>query len=105
MKAGTKGTIILGIWGLAVAGIIVHANRYNLGLKKPNFRPGECIVWRHEGEFTHWEALEKVLKVGKTSYLLGPIDNGRLADDIWSFEYSIEYTDDNYTLVTYPAGV
>lgn len=52
-----------------------YAFRYELGIKKPNFKEGDCISWTTSNEFKPNTYVNLVLKVGKKEYLLAPIEN------------------------------
>lgn len=54
---------------LLVATFIGFVFRYDLGLKKPTFKPGDCISYDLSNEFQKSSMNYEILKVGKTYYL------------------------------------
>ena len=60
----------LSVYFAVFLAIICYANRYDLGLVKPRFKVGDCVVWTYKhGEFLTNTWCNRIETVGKTSYL------------------------------------
>lgn len=69
-KKSNKFLVLYAAALAAYLGLMAYVFRYELGLKGPNFKPGDCISWTYESEFETNVYPSVVLKVGKKEYLL-----------------------------------
>jgi hypothetical protein len=91
----------LGLWFLALVTVISYHYRYDLGLSKPKFKAGDCVVHASVNEFRTAYLNYLVLQVGKTDYKLRYYDDKGYLDSDFSTD-SIEYIDGNFKNVTCP---
>lgn len=59
---------LLGLYILVVAGVVIHGYRYELGLKKPSFKVGDCVEVDMSSEFEPYVSVKHVMAVGKEDY-------------------------------------
>jgi Ni,Fe-hydrogenase I cytochrome b subunit len=71
-------TSLILAYSLILIGIFLYLFRYDFGLKAPNFKSGDCVVWNYDNEFEVHSYPSVVVKVGKTKYLLGQIYKGEV---------------------------
>lgn len=96
-------TVALFIYlGIAVA-LIGYLERYELGLKKPTFKVGDCVLEDLSNEFKEDHATFQVTKVGKKSYLMKFYRGDIEIDNFWEPTATFEVADGKLKKIECPA--
>jgi len=95
-------TKVVSIWLLVLATVVTYHYRYELGLSRPKFKAGDCVVHAYANEFRTTYLNYLVLQVGKVDYKLRYYEvnpprysHGYYPDLDFSTD-SIEYIDRNF---------
>ena len=85
--------LVPALWLLVLATIATYHYRYDIGLAKPRFKVGDCVVHAFSDEFRTTYLNYIVLQVGKTDYKLRYYENDdSRADSDFTTDH-IEYID------------
>ena len=88
-------TKVVSIWLLVLATVVTYHYRYELGLSRPKFKAGDCVVHAYVNEFRTTYLNYLVLQVGEMDYKLRYYDDKGYLDSDFSTD-SIEYIDRNF---------